>query len=118
MNTMPETTYRAGAAQIVRSHISTADPWAVVENVLPDQGAVEVQHDAPLKEHPWHSHETDETLIFLTGSARFFHKGGAFDCAPGDVVALPAGVVHGSRAGADGCTYVIAFGRLGVPTDD
>jgi quercetin dioxygenase-like cupin family protein len=82
--------------------------------LLPSQGSIELQHDAPGKEHSWHSHGSDETLVLLQGSLRFYWRSGERVCAPGDVIELPAGTQHGSQALGEGATYIIAIGRLGI----
>lgn len=81
----------------------------VLEQLLPGQGAIEVQRDKPGKEHAWHHHDTDETLVILKGAVRFYWDGGETICGPGSVIALPSGMRHGSVALADGATYLIAF---------
>lgn len=99
----------------VRIHFRQVD----VENLpdliaksLPDQGAIEVQRDVPGKEHFWHHHDTDETLVVLDGHLRFYWDQGERVCAPGDMISLPAGMHHGSEALESGATYLIAFHRL------
>ncbi|MXQ06387.1 cupin domain-containing protein [Alphaproteobacteria bacterium GH1-50] len=81
----------------------------LIERLLPDQGCIEVQRDVPHKEHAWHHHDTDETLVILDGAVRFYWDGGERICTPGSVISLPAGVRHGSVALEDGATYFIAF---------
>jgi len=93
--------------------LNPADLSAIVLKSLPEQGCVEVQRDMPGKEHAWHQHGTDETIIVLRGSLRFYWDEGASECGPGDVIILPAGARHGSVALADGATYVIAFRDVG-----
>lgn len=81
----------------------------LIEKLLPDQGAIEVQRDVPGKEHAWHSHDTDETLVILDGSVRFYWDQGEKICSKGTVISLPAGMKHGSVALENGATYLIAF---------
>jgi quercetin dioxygenase-like cupin family protein len=83
-------------------------------NALPQQGCIELQHDAPGKEHPWHTHENDETLIIIAGALHFCWEEGSRICKAGDVIELPAGMRHGSIALDEGATYVIAFRKLGL----
>jgi quercetin dioxygenase-like cupin family protein len=94
--------------------VDTTDIWPLVRRLLPDQGAIEVQRDVPGKEHPWHTHETDETLVILEGAVRFFWDGGTKVCGKGTVISLPAGTLHGSAAMEDGATYLIAFHNANV----
>ncbi|HSF91778.1 MAG TPA: cupin domain-containing protein [Paracoccaceae bacterium] len=86
----------------------------LITKLLPDQGAIEVQRDVPGKEHVWHRHKTDETLVILDGAVRFYWDQGEQICNPGDVISLPAGVLHGSVALDDGATYLIAFHRAAI----
>jgi len=81
----------------------------LIESLLPDQGCIEVQRDVSGKEHAWHSHESDETLVILEGKVHFYWEGGTRVCEPGDVISLPSGVRHGSIALDGGATYLIAF---------
>lgn len=79
-----------------------------VFELLPQAGSVEVQRDPPAFTHPPHTHPTDETLLIVSGSITFDCDGRQFECASGDLLLLPEGVSHSSRAGANGCTYIIA----------
>ncbi|CAM3678834.1 Cupin type-2 domain-containing protein [Bordetella sputigena] len=80
--------------------------------LLPKQGCIEVQRDAPGKEHRTHSHPTDETLIIVDGALTVYADGVNYVCRKGDVIDLPAGTVHGSTASSEGAIYLIAFERL------
>ncbi|MBL4644916.1 MAG: cupin domain-containing protein [Rhizobiales bacterium] len=79
---------------------------------LPDQGNVEVQRDVPGKEHFWHTHKKDETIVVLDGELRFYWDEGEEICNAGDVISLPAGTRHGSVATDGGATYLIAFHKI------
>lgn len=95
--------------RIFTARVDTADWQGLIRKMLPDQGAIEVQHDVAGKEHAWHCHETDETLVILEGGVRFYWDQGEQICGPGTVIALPAGMQHGSIALEKGATYLIAF---------
>lgn len=84
----------------------------IVTLCLPDQGSVEVQHDQPWKEHHWHKHQTDETLVLVSGSFEFEWSEGKVTCMPGDLIELPCGVLHRSKALRGGALYVIALHRV------
>jgi len=88
----------------------------VASVMLPLQGSIEVQRDKAGKEHKWHSHTTDETLVIIDGSVRFYHEGGERVCEKGDVINLPCGVKHGSIALEDGAIYLIAMEKVDVST--
>ena len=81
----------------------------IVLKCLPEQGCVEIQRDAPGKEHAWHRHDTDETIVVLDGSLQFFWEHGEAVCERGDVIRLPRGTPHGSRATGSAATYLISF---------
>lgn len=95
--------------RIFSMETDTSELAPLIEKLLPDQGAIEVQRDVPGKEHAWHTHETDETLVIIDGSVRFYWDQGEKVCGKGTVISLPAGTPHGSVALEDGATYLIAF---------
>lgn len=95
--------------QIIKECVDVSVLPYEISSMLPVQGSIEVQRDAPGKEHSMHIHETDETLLILAGSLRFYWDGGEKICQPGDAIRLPAGTRHGSVALADGAIYAIAF---------
>ncbi len=79
---------------------------------VPRQGSFEYQNDQAGKTHDWHKHSLNETLFVLAGGMEvFWLQDGSVqrrDCPAGTKIALPAETVHGSTAGPDGCTYIIA----------
>jgi len=94
---------------IYRQKLEPARIPDLIFNALPNQGCVEIQRDVPGKEHAWHTHETDETIVVLDGSLRFYWEQGERICFPGDVISLPCGALHGSVALDKGAVYLIAF---------
>ncbi|MEU3017140.1 MULTISPECIES: hypothetical protein [unclassified Nocardiopsis] len=84
----------------------------IYEDLLPEQGSFEIQHDQAGKTHDWHRHSLHETLAILSGSVELFWRDGGVthrsECGPGARVSLPAHTEHGSTAGPEGCVYVIA----------
>ena len=99
---------------ISQGKVNPNDIAALIYKSLPDQGSIEVQRDVPGKEHVWHTHATDETIVVLDGALRFYSEAGERLCLPGDVIALPAGTPHGSEALKDGAVYVIAFNTVAL----
>lgn len=95
--------------QVREAKVHLSDIPELINKSLPDQGCIEIQRDAPRKEHVWHTHDVDETIVVLDGSLRFYWQDGERLCLPGDVIALPAGTPHGSVALEKGATYLIAF---------
>jgi FPC/CPF motif-containing protein YcgG/quercetin dioxygenase-like cupin family protein len=87
----------------------------VVANMLPPTGSVEVQFDTPYRAHIVHVHPVDETLHIIQGGVTFEYGDNTVECTPGDRLLLPANTPHASKAGKDGCLYVIAT-RLVAPS--
>jgi FPC/CPF motif-containing protein YcgG len=85
-----------------------------VKSMLPVTGSVEVQRDTPLRVHNPHTHPTNETLLILEGEITFFVDEQSVTCIPGDRIHLKKNTVHSSRAGAEGCLYVIALEYIDV----
>ena len=85
-----------------------ADLEAVITGLLPKQGAIEVQYDAPSKRHDWHQHDCDETLVILRGALTFELEGRTLSCQRGDVIYLPKHTKHASQAQNEGAIYLIA----------
>ncbi len=82
---------------------------AAILELLPAQGAIELQHDAAGKVHHFHTHPVDEILLIISGALKFEWDGGARIVRPGDRILLPAGTVHQSEALEDGAIYAIAM---------
>ncbi|QIE43570.1 cupin domain-containing protein (plasmid) [Rhodobacteraceae bacterium SC52] len=101
--------------RIFSTHVDTSDLRPLLMRLLPDQGSIEVQRDVEGKEHAWHRHATDETLVVLEGSVRFYWDQGEKICGPGTVISLPAGMLHGSVALEGGAVYLIAFHSVNLP---
>lgn len=79
--------------------------------LLPHQGSFELQNDQPGKTHNWHHHSLDEELFVISGDVTLFWTGAdgyqEKHCPAGTWITLPAGTVHGSTAGPQGCIYMI-----------
>lgn len=82
------------------------DP-AILE-LLPAQGSVELQRDCAGKVHHFHTHPVDEMLVIIEGALKFEWEGGTRICGPGDIIKLPAGMLHQSEALDGGAIYAIA----------
>ncbi|GAK13414.1 cupin domain-containing protein [Geomicrobium sp. JCM 19039] len=82
----------------------------VISDLLPScqTGSVEVQRDIPHHEHEPHTHPCDELLHVIRGSITFYIDGEPFTCFKGDRLSLKRNTPHSSKAGPNGCTYVIA----------
>lgn len=98
--------------EIIKGLLGDTELAESLRVLLPQQGCIEVQRDAPGKEHRTHSHPTDETLIIVDGALTVYADGVDYVCRKGDVIDLPAGTVHGSTASPEGAIYLIAFERL------
>jgi quercetin dioxygenase-like cupin family protein len=77
-------------------------------NLLPEQGSIELQHDAAGKLHSFHTHPVDEILMIIRGRLNFSWDGGERIVSAGDTIFLPAGTLHQSEALEGGAVYAIA----------
>ena len=80
----------------------------IILNLLPEQGSIELQHDAAGKVHHLHTHPVDEVLVIISGRLNFIWDGGERIVGAGDTILLPAGTPHQSEALEGGAVYVIA----------
>jgi len=78
-------------------------------NLLPEQGSIELQHDAAGKVHHFHTHPVDEILVIIKGALKFWCEDGMRILGPGDIIKLPAGTLHQSEALEGGAIYAIAM---------
>ncbi len=97
--------------RIVQNCFDPVDWTKLLPGLLPTQGSIELQNDQAGKEFARHVHPTDETLLILAGSVRFYWDSGETICLPGDVICLPAGMPHGSVALDEGARYAIVMHR-------
>lgn len=93
-------------------HLSKTNNYEFLISCLPTQGCVELQKDTPFKEHTWHQHPNNETIVILDGGLQLYYGSIIKHCSVGDVIFLPKGVKHASKASEDGCIYLIAFDFL------
>jgi quercetin dioxygenase-like cupin family protein len=77
-------------------------------NLLPEQGSIELQHDAAGKVHRLHTHPVDEILMIISGRLNFMWDGGERIVSAGDTILLPAGTPHQSEALEGGAVCAIA----------
>ena len=77
-------------------------------NLLPEQGCIELQHDAAGKVHSFHTHPVDEILVIISGRLNFTWDSGERIVSAGDTIFLPAGTIHKSEALEGGTVYAIA----------
>ena len=87
-------------------------------SLLPEQGSIELQHDAAGKVHHFHSHPVDEILMIISGRLNFMWNGGARVVRAGDTILLPAGTLHQSEALEGGAVYAIATRPAADPIDN
>jgi quercetin dioxygenase-like cupin family protein len=86
----------------------------IINACLPEQGAIEFQHDQEGKEHSWHTHDTDETIVVIDGALQFYWENGKEICQAGDVIELPKGTKHGSIAINGDAKYIITFENINL----
>ncbi len=84
-------------------------------NLLPEQGSIELQHDAAGKVHRFHTHPVDEILVIISGKLNFMWDGGERIVGVGDTILLPAGTLHQSEALEGGAVYAIAIRPPAIP---
>jgi quercetin dioxygenase-like cupin family protein len=77
-------------------------------DLLPEQGCIELQHDAAGKVHSFHTHPVDEILVIISGRLNFTWDSGERIVSAGDTIFLPAGTIHKSEALEGGAVYAIA----------
>lgn len=92
--------------EVVSTNIK--DLQTTVFDLLPPTGSIEIQFDSPNRVHEQHSHPVDETLHIIQGEITMEYGGIETTCIAGDRLLLPAKTIHRSKAGKDGCLYVIA----------
>ncbi|AGA64648.1 hypothetical protein B488_06560 [Liberibacter crescens BT-1] len=99
------------------SHIDVSEKHVIYDllyKLLPEQGCIEFQRDAPNKGHLWHQHQNSETLLIIEGELEFFYKDKSKICRPGDVIYLPSMIRHQSIASNQGCVYAIATQLINI----
>lgn len=94
--------------QIVSGHKTEFAIDPAILNLLPEQGSIELQHDAGGKVHSFHTHPVDEILVIISGRLNFIWDGGERIVSAGDTIYLPAGTLHQSEALEGGAVYAIA----------
>ena len=62
--------------QIIASQKTEFAIDPVILNLLPEQGSIELQHDAAGKVHRFHTHPVDEILVIISGRLNFMWDGG------------------------------------------
>lgn len=110
------------ATLITAAEIPQLDRGGVVMSPLatPQQGA----HDAivlrgrvtPGQEFPAHSHDRQEVLVFLAGSARGVVGEDEYRLDAGDVLLIPPGVVHSFEATGSRTLEAIGITPAGTRT--
>jgi len=94
--------------QIIPGHRTEFAIDPAILSLLPEQGSIELQHDAAGKVHRFHTHPVDEILMIISGRLNFMWEGGERIVGAGDTILLPAGTLHQSEALEGGAIYAIA----------
>ena len=94
--------------QIISGHKTEFAIDPAILNLLPEQGCIELQHDAAGKVHSFHTHPVDEILVIISGRLNFTWDSGERIVSAGDTIFLPAGTIHQSEALEGGAVYAIA----------
>lgn len=110
------------ATLISAADIPQLDRGGVVMSPLatPEQGAQEAillrGRVAPGLEFPAHSHDRQEVLVFLAGSARGMVGETEYDIHAGDVLLIPPHAVHSFQATGGGTLEAIGITPSGTRT--
>ena len=102
--------------QIISGHKTEFAIDPAILRLLPEQGSIELQHDAAGKVHHLHTHPVDEILLIISGRLNFMWDGGERIVSAGDTIMLPAGTLHQSEALEGGAVYAIAMRPPADPT--
>jgi len=94
--------------EIIAGHKTEFSLDSAILELLPEQGSIELQHDAAGKVHRFHTHPVDEILMIISGRLNFIWDGGERIVGAGDTILLPAGTLHQSEALEGGAVYAIA----------
>ena len=84
--------------QIIASQKTEFAIDPVILDLLPEQGSIELQHDAAGKVHRFHTHPVDEILVIISGRLNFMWDGGERIVGAGDTIHLPAGTLAPIRS--------------------
>ena len=95
--------------EIIAGHKTEFSLDSAILELLPEQGSIELQHDAAGKVHRFHTHPVDEILMIISGRLNFIWDGGERIVGAGDTILLPAGTLHQSEALEGGAVYAIAI---------
>ena len=107
---------------ITAAEIPQLDRGGVVMSPLatPEQGATEAivlrGRVAPGLEFPSHSHDRQEVLVFLAGSARGVIGDDEYQITAGDVLLIPPGIIHSFEATGGGTLDAIGITPTGTRT--
>jgi mannose-6-phosphate isomerase-like protein (cupin superfamily) len=78
------------------------------------RGSVQVEMYAPRGTDPQGPHTRDELYVVVSGSGQFLNGGARHPFGPGDLLFVPAGVVHRfEEFSQDFATWVIFYGPEG-----
>lgn len=82
--------------------------------VLMQHGTMRIEYYAPKDVDPQMPHVQDEIYVIVSGAAKFFRDGERVQCKPGDVLFVPAKMVHRfENFSEDFATWVIFYGAEG-----
>jgi mannose-6-phosphate isomerase-like protein (cupin superfamily) len=82
--------------------------------VLVKHGTMSIEYYAPKNVDPQMPHAQDEIYVIASGTAKFFRDGERVHCKTGDVLFVPAKMVHRFETFSDDfATWVIFYGKEG-----
>lgn len=82
--------------------------------VVMQHGTMRIEYYMPKEVDPQMPHMQDEIYVIASGHAKFFRDGERVQCKPGDVLFVPAKMVHRfENFSEDFATWVIFYGAEG-----
>ncbi|HEY8600577.1 MAG TPA: cupin domain-containing protein [Thermomicrobiales bacterium] len=114
------TSAQSSSEQLNRRHATPAEarslplPAGNLAAPVLAHGSMIVEHYAPRGVDTQHPHTRDELYVVIAGTGSFVNGGERHRFAPGDVLFVPAGVVHRFEEFSDDfATWVIFYGPEG-----
>lgn len=82
--------------------------------ILMKHGTMSIEYYAPKEVDPQMPHVQDEIYVIASGHAKFFRNGERVACKTGDVLFVPARMVHRFEQFSDDfATWVVFYGKEG-----
>jgi len=115
----PEKNFTRSASRRAATIADALDAVSKIREGIPsafvlEHGTLQVKMYRPQKQDPQKPHARDELYFIAAGAGRFVNGGDRHAFGPGDVLFVPAGVVHRFEEFSDDfCTWVVFYGPEG-----